>query len=145
MKKYRIRSWINNWLTKEPTQTDISTISSQLANLQRSVNDVKSVYHPSSPTVGLISNPNNNNILGSLSQLNVQSFSSDSLDQANSINLDKNKAIKFHVYKANGGMIIETQRSDPHNHKPITGLYVTTDSMDLGKELNNIITMELLK
>ena len=141
MKKYRIRSWINNWLKKGSIQNDISNIQSQLTSLQRSVSDVKSAYQPSSSTVSLMSTPTNSNILSSLGQINVQSFTSSS----NDINLDKDKSIKFHVYKAKGGMIIETQRSDPHNHKTITGLYVTTDNMDLGKEINNIITMELLR
>ena len=59
--------------------------------------------------------------------------------------LDSDKGIRFQVYKANGGMIVETAMYDRNRDRHITGLHIITDDKDLGQELGKIITMETLK
>jgi len=59
--------------------------------------------------------------------------------------LDSDKGIRFQVYKANGGMVVETNTYDRHKDRHHTSLYIVTDDQDLGKELSKIITMETLK
>ena len=59
--------------------------------------------------------------------------------------LDSDKGIRFQVYKANGGMVVETSMYDRHKDRHHNALYIITDEQDLGKELSKIITMETLK
>lgn len=59
--------------------------------------------------------------------------------------LDNDKGIRFQVYKATGGMVVETSMYDRHKDRHFNGLYIITDDQDLGKELAKIITMETLK
>jgi hypothetical protein len=59
--------------------------------------------------------------------------------------LDSDKGIRFQVYKANGGMVVETSTYDRHKDRSHSGLYIITDGKDLGQELAKIITMETLK
>ena len=59
--------------------------------------------------------------------------------------LDSDKGIRFQVYKANGGMVVETSTYDRHKDRSYNGLYIITDGKDLGQELAKIITMETLK
>lgn len=66
-----------------------------------------------------------------------------SLSKSNS--MDFEKAIRFTVSKANGGMVIETNFYDRHRDRSQSGLYIVRDDQDLGKEIGKIITMESLK
>jgi hypothetical protein len=59
--------------------------------------------------------------------------------------LDSDKGIRFQVYKANGGMVVETSSYDRHKDRHHNSLHIITDDQDLGKELAKIITMETLK
>ena len=59
--------------------------------------------------------------------------------------LDSDKGIRFQVYKANGGMVVETSMYDRHKDRHHNSLYIITDEQDLGKEIAKIITMETLK
>ena len=59
--------------------------------------------------------------------------------------LDSDKGIRFQVYRANGGMVVETNMYDQHKDRHNRGLYIITDEQDLGKEIAKIITMESLK
>jgi hypothetical protein len=59
--------------------------------------------------------------------------------------LDSDKGIRFQVYKANGGMVVETSTYDRHKDRSHSGLYIITDGKDLGQEIAKIITMETLK
>jgi hypothetical protein len=59
--------------------------------------------------------------------------------------LDSDKGIRFQVYKATGGTVIETCFYDRHKDRNYNGLYVITDDKDLGKEISKIITMETMK
>jgi hypothetical protein len=55
------------------------------------------------------------------------------------------RAIRFTVYSANGGRVIETQRYDRQKDRNNNGLYIITSDQDFGRELDKIITMEHLK
>ena len=59
--------------------------------------------------------------------------------------IDSNRGIRFTVYKASGGTIIETNFYDRQKDRNNNGLHVITDDKDIGKELGKIITMETLK
>jgi hypothetical protein len=59
--------------------------------------------------------------------------------------LDNDKGIRFQVYRASGGMIVETSTYDRHKDRSHSGLYIITDDKDLGQEIAKIITMETLK
>ena len=55
------------------------------------------------------------------------------------------RPLRFSIYNANGGRVVETSYYDPvkdHNRRQ---LYVLTSDDDLGKSLEKIITMEYLK
>jgi hypothetical protein len=53
--------------------------------------------------------------------------------------------IKFEVYRANGGTIVETRRYNRKNDDTIYELHVITDTEDVGRAIGQIITMESLK
>lgn len=55
------------------------------------------------------------------------------------------RCIRFSVYYANGGRVIETSRYDRNRDKRHQGLYIITSEQDFGKEIDKIITMESLK
>ena len=53
--------------------------------------------------------------------------------------------IKFEVYRANGGTIVETRRYNRKNDDTIYELHVITDTEDVGRAIGQISTMESLK
>lgn len=53
--------------------------------------------------------------------------------------------IKFEVYRANGGTVIETRRPDRRTGDLIYELHVISGDQDIGAEIGKIITMEALK
>jgi len=55
------------------------------------------------------------------------------------------RAVKFKMYKASGGTIIETAMYDDRKDRHNISLYVITNDKDLGSEIGKIITMESLK
>lgn len=55
------------------------------------------------------------------------------------------RAIQFTVYNASGGRVIETRRYDRQKDRNNNGLYIITNDMDFGREIDKIITMEHLK
>jgi hypothetical protein len=59
--------------------------------------------------------------------------------------LDSDRNIRFNVYKATGGTIVETSFYDRHKDRHNTSLHIITDDQDIGKEIGKIITMETLK
>jgi hypothetical protein len=65
--------------------------------------------------------------------------------EVGSITLERERALRFHVFQATGGRIVETQRYDHNHDRNTTGLYVITSDQDFGRELDKIITMEALK
>jgi hypothetical protein len=65
--------------------------------------------------------------------------------EVGSITLERERALRFHVFQATGGRIVETQRYDHNHDRNTTGLYIITSDQDFGRELDKIITMETLK
>jgi hypothetical protein len=53
--------------------------------------------------------------------------------------------IRFEVYRANGGTVIETRRQDRRSGDSIYELHVISGEQDVGAEIGKIITMEALK
>lgn len=60
------------------------------------------------------------------------------------INL-RSRGIRFTLYKANGGMVIETEYYDDKKDQRINSLHVCTDAEKLGETLSQILTIETLK
>ena len=73
----------------------------------------------------------------------VEQFPSIQVDDSPSI--DSDKGIRFNVYKASGGTIIETRFYDRQKDRHQNSLHVIVDGEDIGKALGKIITMETLK
>jgi len=53
--------------------------------------------------------------------------------------------IRFEVYRANGGTVIETRRNDRRTGDSLFELHVISSDQDIGEEIGKIITMESLK
>ena len=53
--------------------------------------------------------------------------------------------IRFEVYRANGGTVIETRRNDRRTGDSIYELHVVSSDQDVGAEIGKIITLESLK
>jgi len=54
-------------------------------------------------------------------------------------------SIRFEVYRANGGTVIETRRNDRRTGDSLFELHVISGDKDIGEEIGKIITMEALK
>ena len=65
------------------------------------------------------------------------------LDETPSI--DNSNGFRLQVYKAKGGIVVETRSYDPRKDESRNSLYVVNDEKDLGEELGKIITMENLR
>lgn len=59
--------------------------------------------------------------------------------------IDSDKGIRFQVYKASGGFVVETCFYDRHKDRHHNSLHIITDDQDLGAQIGRIITMETLK
>ena len=59
--------------------------------------------------------------------------------------LDSDKGIRFQVYKATGGFVVETTMYDRRQDRHMNSIHIITDEQDLGQQLGKIITMETLK
>jgi hypothetical protein len=59
--------------------------------------------------------------------------------------LDSERCIKFKVFNASGGRVIETTFYDSQKDRTKRSLYVITNEKDFGHEIDKIITMEHLK
>ena len=55
------------------------------------------------------------------------------------------QGFRMQVYKASGGIVIETHAYDEKKDRNNIGLYVITEDQDVGYELGKIITFENLK
>ena len=65
-------------------------------------------------------------------------------DRAEEVRISAN-GIRFEVYRANGGTVIETRRNDRRSGDSIYELHVIAGDQDIGEEIGKIITMEALK
>jgi hypothetical protein len=59
--------------------------------------------------------------------------------------IDSDKGIRLAAYKANGGMVVETNFYDRIKDRSHRTLHIITEEQDLGYEIGKIITMETLK
>jgi hypothetical protein len=57
----------------------------------------------------------------------------------------ESKSTGFNLYKANGGVIVETQRYDNRKDEHIRELHIITEDQNLGEALSRIVTFESLK
>jgi hypothetical protein len=66
---------------------------------------------------------------------------------SDSIEVDSisSNGMRFNLYKASGGFVIETKLYDERSDRNINKLHVITEEKDLGAELGKIITMESLR
>jgi hypothetical protein len=55
------------------------------------------------------------------------------------------ECIRFKVFRANGGTVIQTDQYDRRNDRQHNSLHVIVDGQDLGHEIGKIITYESLK
>ena len=55
------------------------------------------------------------------------------------------QGFRLQVYKASGGIVIETHAYDEKKDRSNIGLYVITEGHDVGHEIGKIITFENLK
>ena len=53
--------------------------------------------------------------------------------------------LRFNLYKASGGYVIEIRSYDDRTDRNINKLYVITEDKDLGVEIGKISTMESLR
>lgn len=63
-------------------------------------------------------------------------------EESPSLNSD---GMRFEVYKASGGFVIETRYYDRRSDMNHNKMYVITEDKDLGSELGKIITMESMR
>lgn len=63
-------------------------------------------------------------------------------EESPSLNSD---GMRFEVYKASGGFVIETRYYDRKSDMNHNKMYVITEDKDLGNELGKIITMESMR
>jgi hypothetical protein len=55
------------------------------------------------------------------------------------------ECIRFKVFRANGGTVIQTDQYDRKTDRQYNNLHVIVEGQDLGQELGKIITFESLK
>ena len=53
--------------------------------------------------------------------------------------------LKFQLYKANGGYVVETTRLDRPKDRVHHQIYIITNDADIGQEISKIITLEQLR
>lgn len=59
--------------------------------------------------------------------------------------IDGEKGIRFQVYKAQGGYVVETSTFDRQRDRHVNGLHIINDGEKFGDRIEKIITMEALK
>ena len=57
----------------------------------------------------------------------------------------ESNGIRFHLYKATGGFVVETQSYDKRTDRHQTQLYVFNNDQEIGQEIGKIITLESLR
>jgi hypothetical protein len=72
-------------------------------------------------------------------------FSGNTISIEDSIPSIDSNGFKLQVYKANGGIVVETRNYDHRRDENRNSLYVITEDKDLGAEIGKIITMENLR
>ena len=75
----------------------------------------------------------------------IKQYKSTLVSGDDSESLTRENSIRFVIHQATGGKIVETNRYSPSHDRSSRGLYIVESSENLGKKLEHIITMELLK
>ena len=70
---------------------------------------------------------------------------SDSAPMQTEVHLSGGNSIRFEVYFANGGRVIQTRRFDERKDRHYDSLYVITSDQDFSRELDKILTQEALR
>ena len=68
-----------------------------------------------------------------------------SIERAIRTNSIDSNGFNFRVFKANGGIVIETENYDNQKDRHNRSLHVIVEGKDLGEEIGKIITYENLK
>jgi len=55
------------------------------------------------------------------------------------------EGMRFQLYRASGGYVVETRYYDQKNDRNYNKLYIIRDDQDVGEEIGKIITMESLR
>jgi hypothetical protein len=55
------------------------------------------------------------------------------------------EGMRFQLYRASGGYVVETRYYDQKNDRSHNKLYIIRDDQDVGEEIGKIITMESLR
>jgi hypothetical protein len=77
----------------------------------------------------------------------LYSDNDDTSDIPQAIEADKlsSDGMRFHLYRASGGYVVETRQYDRKNDRSINNLYIINDGDDVGEKMGKIITMESLR
>jgi hypothetical protein len=77
----------------------------------------------------------------------LYSDSDDMADVVQAIETDKlsSEGMRFQLYRASGGYVVETRHYDQKNDRSVNNLYIINDSDDVGEKMGKIITMESLR
>lgn len=59
--------------------------------------------------------------------------------------LSPRNSMRFNLFRATGGYVIEIQKYDIKTDENNTRLYIVNEKQSLGKEIEKIITMEMLR
>ena len=62
-----------------------------------------------------------------------------------SIQLSRDRSLKFEVHSASGGRVVQTRRYDSQKDRHFENLYIITNDQEFCREIDKIITMEFLK
>ena len=73
------------------------------------------------------------------------SISLDDYPTVRTIDEPDGECIRFKVFRASGGTVVQTDQYDRKTDRQHTSLHVIVDGQDLGKELGRIITFESLR
>ena len=73
--------------------------------------------------------------------------SSPDMSMSQDVQMDtiNSNGLRFNLYKASGGYVIEIRSYDERTDRNTNKLYVITEDKDLGVEIGKIITMESLR
>jgi hypothetical protein len=66
-------------------------------------------------------------------------------DVAQDPNFHHENSLRFEIYQASGGRIVQTRRYDEKKDRHFENLYIITSDQDFGREIDKIITMEALR
>jgi hypothetical protein len=62
-----------------------------------------------------------------------------------SVQLSRDRSLKFEIHNASGGRVVQTRRYDVQKDRHFENLYIITNDQEFGREIDKIITMEFLK